>query len=156
MFASAKGDVETVKALVAAGADVNKALPDGNNPILIASNLKQPAAVAALLDSGAKPTIADKQGTTPLHSAAQAGDPELVRQLIAKGADPNAKTNEVAAGGGRGRGAGGGGGFGRGGPSGLQTPLMVAAKAGRLEAMKALVAGGADPKLEVRRTGVLC
>lgn len=151
MFASAKGDAETIKALVAAGADVNKALPDGNNPILIASNLKQPAAVAALLDSGAKPTIADKQGTTPLHSAAQAGDPELVKQLIAKGADPNAKTNETAAAGGRGRGAGGGGGgFGRGGAAGLQTPLMVAAKAGRLEAMKALVAGGADPKLKAQ------
>jgi hypothetical protein len=49
--------------LVAAGADVNKALPDGNTPILIASNLKQPAAVVALLDAGAKPTVADKPAT---------------------------------------------------------------------------------------------
>ena len=41
-------------------------------------------------------------------------------------------------------------GSGRGGLSGEQTPLMVAAKAGRLDAMKALVAGGADPKLKAQ------
>ena len=148
MFAAEKGDADTIKVLVAAGADVNKALPDGNNPIMIASNLSQPAAVGALLDSGAKPTVADKTGNTPLHAAAQAGNADLVKQLIAKGADPNARTIAIAAA--AGRGAGGGGGFGRGGPSGLQTPLLLAAKAGRLDAMKALVAGGADAKIKAQ------
>jgi ankyrin repeat protein len=144
MFAAEKGDANTVKALAAAGADTNKALPDGTAPILIASNLKKPEAVAALLNSGASPTVADRQGNTPLHSAAQAGDVALIRELIAKGANPNAKTATLAAGG-RGR-----GGFGRGGPSGQQTPLMVAAKAGHVDAMKALVEGGADPKLRAQ------
>ena len=144
MFAAEKGDADSIRALVAAGADVNKALPDGSNPIMIASNLKQPAAVTALLETGAKPTVADRAGNTPLHSAAQAGDADLVKLLVAKGADPNARTVAIAA---TGR---GGGGFGRGGPSGQQTPLMLAAKAGKLEAMKALVEGGADVKLKAQ------
>lgn len=154
MFAAEKGDADTVKALVAGGADINKALPDGSNPILIASNLKQPAAVAALLELGAKPTVADRTGRTPLHAAAQAGDVDLIKELIAKGADPNAKTAATPAAGGRGRGAGGGGGFGRA-AAGEQTPLMMAAKADRLDAMKALVAGGADPKIRAEDDSTL-
>lgn len=145
MFAAEKGDAGTIKALAAAGADPNKALPDGNTPILIASNLKHPTAVSALLDAGASPTVADRQGNTPLHSAAQAGDADLIRQLIAKGANPNAKTAMAPAG--RGRGFGG---FGRGGPAGQLTPLMVAARAGHVDAMKALIAGGADPKIRAQ------
>ncbi len=150
MFAAEKGDVDTIKALVAAGADVNKPLPNGTYPIMIASNLNQIPAVQALLDTGAKPTVADRSGLTPLHSAAQLGNADLVKQLIVKGADPNAKTVATAAATGRDWRRNGGGGFGRGGPAGLQTPLMIAAKAGHLDAMKALIAGGADSKLRAQ------
>ena len=45
-----------------------------------------------------------------------------------------------------GRGAGGGGG-GRAVAGGSLTPLMIAARANQLDAMKLLVAGGADPSL---------
>src|ERR1019366_4566213 len=88
---------------------------------------------------------ADRGGNTPLHTAAQAGDVALVTKLLAKGADANARTAK-AAGGGRG---GGGGGFFRQ-VAGEQTPLLVAAKANRPEAMRALVAGGADAKLKAQ------
>ena len=70
---------------------------------------------------------------------------ELVKKLLAKGADANARTAKAAAGG---RGGGGGGLFRQ--IAGEQTPLLVAAKANRPEAMRALVAGGADPKLKAR------
>ena len=73
------------------------------------------------------------------------GDLELTKQLIAKGADVNAKTNKTPAAGGR----GGGGGFFRG-PSGEQTPLMLAARADKPAVMKALVDAGADPKLRAQ------
>jgi ankyrin repeat protein len=56
----------------------------------------------------------------------------------------NARTNKQAAGAGR-----GGGGFFRG-PSGEQTPLMLAARADHPEIMKILVEAGADPKLHAQ------
>ena len=65
----------------------------------------------------------------------------MVKQLLEKGADPNvrtaASTTQVGRGGGGGRAVAGG----------SLTPLMVAARASQLEAMKMLVAGGADPAL---------
>jgi len=65
----------------------------------------------------------------------------VVKQLLEKGADPNvrtaASTTQVGRGGGGGRAVAGG----------SLTPLMVAARASQLEAMKMLVAGGADPAL---------
>ncbi len=70
---------------------------------------------------------------------------ELIEKLLAKGAKVDAKTIKPAAGGGR---AGGGGGGGRGAPAGEMTPLMLAAKANQVEAMKALIAAHADTTLK--------
>jgi uncharacterized protein len=47
-------------------------------------------------------------------------------------------------------GRGGGGGGGRGGPPGEQTPLMMAARSNREQAMRALVEAGADPSLKAQ------
>ena len=67
-----------------------------------------------------------------------------MKRLLAKGVDVNVKTPVApAAGGGR----RGGGGFFRP-QAGAQTPLMLAARAGQIEAMKVLLAAGADPKLK--------
>ena len=68
-----------------------------------------------------------------------------MKKLLAKGADANARTAKAAAGG---RDGGGGGLFRQ--IAGEQTPLLVAAKANRPETMRALVAGGADPKLKAQ------
>ena len=63
--AAKKGNIETVKQHLAAGADVN---------VKMASGLYQ--------------------GWTPLHWAASRGHKEIVELLIAKGADVNAKVND--------------------------------------------------------------
>jgi len=145
IFAAMKDDAKSVRSLIAAGADPNFALPDGTKAMLVATAYKATDAAAALVDAGADPNVADRQGNTPLHAAAQIGSVELVKKLLAKGANPNAKTAQSGFGG---RGGGGGGGFRP--VAGEQTPLLVAAKAGQVEAMRALVAGGADPAIKAQ------
>jgi ankyrin repeat protein len=144
VFAAVKDDAKSVQALLAAGADANYALPEGAKVLLVAVSHKSSKAAAALVDGGADPNVADPGGNTPLHTAARSGDAELIKKLLAKGANPNAVTAKSNAGG---RG-GGGGGFRF--ITGEQTPLMVAAKANKLDVMRALVAGGADTKLKAQ------
>jgi uncharacterized protein len=148
VFAVTKNNVEAIDKLIAAGADPNYTLPSGNKPLLVAMAYRHTAATLALLERGADMTARDRAGNTPLHLAAQVGNVEVVTALLAKGADANVRTprSTMAAGG---RGGGGGGGF-RGGPSGEQTPLMMAARGDHLETMKALVASGADPLLKAQ------
>ncbi len=75
------------------------------------------------------------------------GNVEVVKALLAKGADRERADAAIDA---AGRRRGGGGGGFRGGPSGEQTPLMMAARGDHVETMRALVAGGADPKLRAQ------
>ena len=152
MFAITKNDVASIKKLLAAGADPNYTLPSGNKPLLVAMAYRHTEAALALLESGADVTTRDRAGNTPLHVAAQQGDVAVVKALLARGVDPNVRTPRSVTGGGR---RGGGGGF-RPGPSGEQTPLMVAARGNHEETMRALVAAGADPALRAQDgTGVL-
>jgi ankyrin repeat protein len=71
----------------------------------------------------------------------------VIKQLLAKGANVNAKTIEQP---GARRGPGG-----FRGPAAGQTPLFVAARAGHIEAMKALLDAGADPKAKSADGGSL-
>src|SRR5688572_7050817 len=145
VFAVTRNDVASIDMLIAAGADPNYTLPSGNKPLLVAMAYRHTEAALALLDRGADLTVRDRGGNTPLHLAAQVGNTAVVKALIAKGADPNVRTPRSTQPAGR----GGGGGF-RGGPSGEQTPLMMAARGDHLETMQALVAGGADPLLKAQ------
>lgn len=143
VFAAVKNDAKSVRSLLASGADANYALPDGTKVLLVATSYKSALAAGVLVDGGADPNVADRAGNTPLHTAAQLGSVDLIQKLLAKGANVNALTPKSTPGG---RG-GGGGGF-RFAPAGEQTALMMAAKANQPDAMRALVAGGADPKLK--------
>ena len=139
-FAVAKNDVSSIRMLIAAGLDPNFTLPSGNKLLMMAMAYGNTEAAGALLDAGADIRATDRGSNTPLHVAAQAGNLVIVRQLLEKGADPNVRTAPVALGAAR-----GGGGGGRAVAGGSLTPLMVAARANQLEAMKLLVAAGADP-----------
>ena len=157
LFAVIKGDAQSVKALLSAGADPNSATPSGSRPLLVALARNNTAAALALLDAGALTTPVDLMGSSPLHIAAQHGNVAMINALLARKMDPNILTIAPSPGGG-GRGRGGAGGRGGGGARGggggardagpaAQTPLMLAAKADHEDAMRALVAAGANPAI---------
>jgi ankyrin repeat protein len=89
LFAARSGDAESVRLLIAAGGDVNDALPDGASALIVAAHSGHRQAAMALLDTGANPN-ADLVGYTALHAAILKSDVELVKALLAHGADPNA------------------------------------------------------------------
>ena len=157
-LACSNGNAAMIKLLLDAGADPNTSDPTGETALMTATKIGNVDAVRVLLDRGAKVDTTDptyKQ--TALMVAVREDRPEVARLLIQRGADVNAQTrtgetpgwvlpNSVP-------GFGHGIGIVRGGlpergsryfiPGGL-TPLLFAARDGRLQAAKILMDAGAD------------
>ncbi len=157
-FAARQGATDTVRALVGGGADVNALTAgDKTSPMLIAAVNGQFDLVSYLLSKGGDPNLASDAGMAPLYAVLnlhwapksfypqpraqlqqQGSYLEVMTQLLAKGADPNARlqrkiwytqynfdllrVDDAGA-----------------------TPFWRAAYASDIEAMKMLVAAGADP-----------
>ena len=148
-------------ALVAAGADTKARLPDGTSIIeasLVENNI--PFAMEMVRD-GADVHQRDTHGRELIHVAAASGNAELVRLVLSKGADPNvmsvppAPEAEEAPAGQEGAKADAqklavadGSRAARKPKEYATPPLILAAQAGSLEAMKALVQAGAKPGLK--------
>jgi ankyrin repeat protein len=148
MFA-ARGDTESARTLLNAGADPNLTIPDwGGTALIIAATMGQADIVEALLAKGADPNYRDNNSFTALHSAVRDSDygedpaqraraVATIKVLLAHGADANARLHQekptVRA------------------LNELQfegaTPLALAAEVNNLDAIKELVAGGADPNI---------
>lgn len=82
---------ESVRLLLAAGADVNAVADDKQTPLIEASLTGGPRIMRMLLAAGAKAGTSDGGGFTCLMAAVGWNDVELVRQLLAKGAAIHAK-----------------------------------------------------------------
>jgi ankyrin repeat protein len=110
MRAAKAGDAETMRLLIAHGADPNVALPNGNTALMLAAGLgwrdgnmaiptrdqgteqEAIAAIALCLEHGADINAAGANGNTALHNAITGrGSTEIIRFLVEKGADLNAK-----------------------------------------------------------------
>ena len=140
LFAARADDVESARLLLAAGADVNDALPDGTSALTLAAHSGNEAVAMLLLEKGADPNAA-AVGYTPLHAAVLRGELGLVKALLTRGANPNARitagtpirrsSQDFAL------------------PKALigAPPYFLAAKFLEVPIMHALVAAGADPKL---------
>jgi hypothetical protein len=88
IFAAIKADKpELVRALLAAGADVAQARPDGWTPLLLASRYGHLECVRALLEAGADVAQIRSSGVTALMTASLKGHLECVRALLEAGAD---------------------------------------------------------------------
>jgi uncharacterized protein len=157
LFAAREGHARVVQALVEAGADVNTVSgADNLSPLTMAIVNGRLDIAKYLLDRGADPNLYAKTGVGPLWATIDARWPErtwyppasiqeektthleLVKALLAKGANPNARitkkpwyrtfhgdwANPIGA-----------------------TPFWLAAKANDVEAMRLLIAGGANPTI---------
>ena len=85
LFAARNGDVETARALVEAGADVNDVAAAGTSALVIAAHSGHGPLGIYLLEQGADPNAADA-GYTALHAATLRGQTELAAALLERGA----------------------------------------------------------------------
>jgi uncharacterized protein len=156
LFAAREGNVESAKAMLDGGVDVNQLGIDENTALTVAIMNKHYTFAKYLLDRGADPNIADVKGRTALYAALDARtenwtalpprkeqDPlsslALIEAILAHGADPNKALTKMLD-----------------GKSGMDfgdfvlgagtTPLMRAAVAGDVPSMRLLLAKGADIK----------
>jgi ankyrin repeat protein len=164
-FAARQGCVDCIPVLVGAGADINAVDQDGITPLLSAIINGHYDAAGVLIEKGANPNIADRTGRTPLYAAVdfhtmpisnrpapKEVDNELtsldvIKTLLAKDADVNAQLKQQVPYRTK---------LDRGDDTMLTTgttPLLRAAKAGDVTAMKLLLEKGADSKLTTR-TGI--
>jgi ankyrin repeat protein len=90
LFAARSGDTESIRLLIAAGADVNDTLPNGMTALVLAAHSGQGPAASVLLEKGADPNAA-AIGYTGLHAAVLRGDANLVSDLLRHRANPNAQ-----------------------------------------------------------------
>jgi ankyrin repeat protein len=114
-------DLESVRALLAGGADVNAPQGDGMTALHWGAHLGDTRIIPLLVDAGANLRATTRLGRhTPLHVASRAGHAAIVTVLLDAGADPHALTTTSA------------------------TPLHFAATSGNPDAVKALLDHGAD------------
>ncbi len=135
-----RGNLEKVRQLIASGVDLDARGRGGNTAIYHAARKGHADVVRALAEAGADVDVDNDFGSTPLHVAARAGHVDVIRVLAEFGANLDALNL-----------SGGSASELRGGSDftlnqrGLKpsTPLAKAARAGRFEAVKALIELGA-------------
>ncbi|WTW93754.1 ankyrin repeat domain-containing protein [Streptomycetaceae bacterium NBC_01309] len=96
-----------------------------SNKLVLAVHCADIESARRLLRAGADADRPDAEGTTPLYAASVRGDAEIAGMLVEAGADPNRESGH--------------------GEEGL--PLCAAACWGHDEAVRVLLAGGADVNL---------
>lgn len=140
--AASQGDRAKVTALLDAGADVNATDSRGNTALYFAAMRGHTELAALLLERGADPNSSNQFRRTPVHVAARYGHGDVIRILAKNGADVDRRSFNRSV-----RGPaldpGGARAIDRQQVGGAR-PLMVAARSGQLEAVKALVDAGAE------------
>jgi ankyrin repeat protein len=155
IYAARANDLDCVKVLLAAGADVNQVTDYGWSALLVATQNRYYKLGAFLLDHGADVNLANKGGWTPLYLATdnrniESGDYpvrkgdmdhlDFIKLLLDKGANVNARmkdstetrtvfTNQWL-------------------DENGATALLRASQSGDITLMKLLLAHGADPKID--------
>src|SRR5262245_15664814 len=156
-FSAREGDIESARAMLDAGVDINYGDIDNTSALVVAIMNKQYSFAKFLLDRGADPNTVDAYGRTPLYAIVdirnedwsalpnrKSDDPlpnlDVLKQLLDRGAKLNAALTRPLP-----------------GRSGMDsgdtslnagsTPLMRAARSADTTVMRMLLEKGADPKL---------
>ena len=119
-IAAQEGHEAMVRALIEAGADINKAKDNGATLLCIAASEGHESVMQVLIELGADTSKAMDGGATPLFIATQNGHETVMQVLIELGADVNKAIDGGA------------------------TPLFVAAQNGHETMVRALIEAGAD------------
>jgi len=110
LYAARSGCTRCVRAILAAGADVNRPNPDGVTPLIVALDNFRFDTAKLLLDSGANPHVWDWWGRTALYTAvdmssynrrapqqaeasAETSAIDVIRLLLEAGVNPNPQLN---------------------------------------------------------------
>jgi ankyrin repeat protein len=153
-FAVREGALESVRILLAKGADINQTSIDGSAPLLVAVQNGHYEIAQFLLDKGATPNLPNSKGWTPLYLAVKNRNREttaipapstdgvldFIKLVLDRGADPNLRIKEETE--------------VHQGMTALwlreagATPLLRAALGGDLTVVRLLMAHGADPLIE--------
>ncbi len=85
------GHLDAVRALIAAGADVQATARNAFKvqPIHAAAASRNLDIIRAVLEAGADPNVPQQQGFVPLHEAASNGNREMAELLVQHGANPD-------------------------------------------------------------------
>lgn len=120
-----QGDSAEARALIRAGADVNRRSLGDGTPLILAARNGDLALVELLLERGADPELMSPGDGNPLIMAAGRGGLDVTRRLVEAGAEVDAIVR------------------------GDETPLINAARSGDLAVVRYLVEQGADVNLAV-------
>jgi ankyrin repeat protein len=158
VFAARQGSIESTKALIDGGADINQGDADGNNPLLIAILNNHDELALMLIGKGADLNAVNKDGRAPLFAAVDAHDVDwsdrplvkeadkvssldVIKALIDRQANVNAQLTAASI-------------IRKAAQDTADrtlsvgaTPFMRAARSGDVEVMRLLLDHGADPKL---------
>jgi ankyrin repeat protein len=124
-----RNDTASVKTLIGSGADVSSGDDTGATPLMYAALYTGPDSLHTLLEHRAAVNVANKYGATPLMWAASRT--ANVKVLVDGGADVNARASDGV------------------------TALVAAARYSNADAMRILLAAGADTKAPHTRTLLL-
>ncbi|MFL9859508.1 ankyrin repeat domain-containing protein [Paraburkholderia madseniana] len=124
-IAAAAGDAQLTRALIDHGVPAHQADTSGLAPLHVAAASASAGSVAALIAARADANAPDRAGYRPLHWAARSGDRRTVEAMLPSVTEIDAVHPDTGT-----------------------TALHLAATLGKLDVVRALLAGGANPLLK--------
>src|SRR5205807_3578904 len=114
--AAMRGNRDAVRSLLEKKSDVNARQTDGTTALHWAVRSDDLETADVLIRAGANVSAANREGATPLLLASENGNAAMIEKLIKAGADPNTPLTKYG-----------------------DTALMMAARTGKTDAIKALL-----------------